>query len=111
MAKHSMRRGRRSAKRGGSLSALSPASIDAPVAAGPKLEDVKLNNTDQESVDWKKAVVDQGGFNEGVIKAQAGGRKSRRHSRKARRHSKKSRRHSKRAGRKSRRHSMRKHRR
>jgi hypothetical protein len=86
------------------------------VAPGPQLEDVKLNNTDQESVDWKKAVVDQGGFNEGVIEAQAGGRKSRRHHKKA---SRKSRRHSKKGGRKSmRRHhkktgrkSMRKHRR
>ena len=87
--RHSRRR-----LRGGSLPALSPASVTA-VTPGPKLHNVDVGADNQESVNWNKVKGEQGGWNVG----QTGGRKrrhaSRKHRRSSKKHRKSSRRHRK----------------
>ena len=80
---HSRRHSRR--LRGGSLSALSPASVDS-ILPGPKLHNVDIGPMNQESVDWSQVKEEQGGYNVG----QMGGRRRRRTSRKHRKSAKKS---------------------
>ena len=87
--KHSAKRHHK--KRGGML-ALSPAELSAVAAPGPQLEDVMLGMDDQMSVDWKKAEVAQGGYEEGDMKMSGGKKHHKRRSHKkhsAKKHHKK----------------------